>query len=223
MKRITVQFLSYKKDYPWFWRSRVRLVHNPVFPPDNRSRAVKREKLILSIGRLAAQKRFDLLIQACSIVFERIRGWKLEIIGNGPLHDDLQRLILDHGMKDRILLRDVEKDVQKDLLRASFYCQPSQWDGFPNAQAEAMAMGVVPIGFSSTAGVADMIRDGLDGYLCKGPVTAEALAGIIETAIQEKELWKQYSSSAKDIVVRYSVASWKNCWDQVLNEVGTTG
>ena len=158
MSRITVQFPGYVRDYPWVLRYKIGVVHNPVFPSEPIPLA-GREKLILSVGRHAAQKRFDLLVRACQMVFHKHPDWRLVIVGDGPLTSELQNLIVQLNLKGNVELVAPVDDLRPLFSRAIFYSQPSQWEGFPNAQAEAMAAGVIPIGFASTRGVADLIEN----------------------------------------------------------------
>jgi glycosyltransferase involved in cell wall biosynthesis len=212
---ITVQFPSYVQDYPRFLRRKIAVVHNPVFPPKKTISGVEREPLILSIGRYSSQKRFDLLIDACAKVFAEHGAWRLAIIGDGHLRPELEAKIEKLGLTEKVSLVGPRSDLSQWFARATLYCQPSRWEGFPNAQAEAMAAGVIPIGFAVTRGVADLIDDGINGYLCKGEETAEALARTISTAIVAKG-GNRISASAASITETYSVESWRRAWQGVL-------
>lgn len=213
---ITVQFPSYVQDYPRFLRRRIAVVHNPVFPPKT-VHGVAREPLILSVGRHSTQKRFDLLIEACAKVFAEHDAWRLAIIGHGHLKPDLQSLIAKLGLERKVSLIEPQSDLSQWYARASLYCQPSQWEGFPNAQAEAMAAGVIPIGFAATRGVSDLITDGINGYMCKEDETAGALARTISTAIVGAGRTNHISASAASITETYSAESWQRAWRDVLS------
>lgn len=215
INRITVQFPNYVQDYPRWLRPKIRVVHNPVFPTDAPS-SEERDKLILSVGRHSAQKRFDLLIRACQIVFRKHPDWRLIIVGDGPLNPSLQRLIEQLGMGDFVELAEPMGDLHSIFARARFYCQPSQWEGFPNAQAEAMAAGVIPIGFTHASGVADLIEDRVNGYLSPGTVSAEGFAETINMAIEAKHDQEALSEKARLVTKDYSVESWVQSWKEIL-------
>ncbi len=215
INRITVQFPNYVQDYPWLLRSKIKVVHNPVFPADSPS-SDEREKLILSVGRHSAQKRFDLLIRACRIVFRKHPDWRLAIVGDGPLTPSLQHLIAQLSLGEHVELISPVADLHPLFSRSRFYCQPSQWEGFPNAQAEAMAAGVIPIGFACSSGVANLIVDGVNGYLCLDAVSAENLAKTIVIAIEAKHDRKRLSEKARLVSEVYSVESWVQSWKETL-------
>lgn len=212
---ITVQFPNYVRQYPRPLRARIKLVSNPVFPAAD-TRSAGRKKIILSVGRHSAQKRFDLLIEACRIVFRSHPDWRLVIIGNGSLSSSLRDLIDRYRLQDSIDLIDAVGDLSAQYNQAVFFCQPSQWEGFPNAQAEAMAAGVIPIGFRCTAGVADLIEDGVNGYLSPDKPSPEALAKTLVAAIEAEQDRERLSENAREVAECYSVARWRRSWDSVL-------
>lgn len=212
--RITVQFPGYREDYPRLLRRKICHVHNPVFPAAPNEEP--REPLILSVGRHCAQKRFDLLIRACAIAFRDHPQWQLAIVGDGSLTPRLRDEIDAAGLADRIHLVPPDNDLHHWHERATLYCQPSQWEGFPNAQAEAMAAGVVPVGFAATRGVANLIEHGINGYLCEGHPTEEALAAALAAAMADTSNHDRLSQASKNISTRYSPASWEDCWSKAL-------
>jgi glycosyltransferase involved in cell wall biosynthesis len=218
-KKITVQFPGYKNDYPCLLRSKINTVHNPVMPAAGEGEGEgegRREKIILSVGRHSAQKRFDLLIRACHRVFRQYPDWRLIIVGDGQLTPQLTGLVEELGMGEQVELMPPVKDLNPLYRRARFYCQPSQWEGFPNAQAEAMAAGAIPVGFASTKGVADLIEHGVNGVLCPGDISPDNLAGAIIKAMGEPDAWPRMSLAAREVSRTYSMESWRKCWDKVL-------
>jgi len=212
--RITVQFSSYRADYPRLLQSKIYTVHNPVFPLSLKNSV--REHIILSVGRHCAQKRFDLLIKACGRSFEKNPSWRLVIIGDGPLTSSLQTEIESAALTDRVMLVPPTNDLQQWFSRATLYCQPSQWEGFPNAQAEAMAAGVIPLGFTGTSGVADLITDGVNGYLCERESSAGNLSRCLAKAMTDTARHARLSQAAREICRLYSSTSWEKCWAHVL-------
>lgn len=212
---ITVQFPSYVRQYPSLLRKRVHVIHNPVRPvPVEPGR---RRPNVLSIGRHVAQKRFDLLVRAFHLATERYPEWTMTIIGDGPLKDSLQRTIDELGLHHRINLLPATPDLQSYFAEATLYCQPSQWEGFPNAQAEAMAAGVIPVGLAATSGVSDLIEDGVSGIVVQGPASADTLAAGLKAIIGQPDLWPAMSRQAAQVSNIYSTTSWGGKWSQLLD------
>lgn len=213
--RITVQFARYADDYPAWLRRKISVVHNPVWPAA--SGVAKRDPVILSVGRHSTQKRFDLLIQAFAKIAADRPDWRLKIVGDGPLLAANAAAAQASGLADRIALMPATPDVQDVMAASEIYCQPSQWEGFPNALAEAMANGAVPVGFRETAGVSDLIRDGVDGRLVDGQAGAAALARGLAEVMDAPDLRRRLSKAARDLPERYSTASWRQAWRDVLS------
>jgi len=212
VKAITVQFPSYRKDYPARLQSKIHIVPNPIFPASDEH--VPREPIILSLGRLSTQKRFDWLIAAAELAFDHHPEWRLIIAGSGEHEQNLRSQAASSRHAARIELRAATRDVQSLLRRASVYAQPSQWEGFPNALAEAMAAGVVPVGFRDTAGVSDLIQDGENGFLAQGAPSIESLAETLRTAMEADR--SEMSKRAAGVAAQYSPDVWFTAWRRVL-------
>ena len=215
VERITVQFPRYAEDYPAWLRRKISVVHNPVWPAA--PRRAEREPVILSVGRHSTQKRFDLLIQAFARIAQERPEWRLKIIGDGPLLGANAAAAQAAGLADRITFSPATPDVQAVMAASEVYCQPSQWEGFPNALAEAMANGAAAVGFRETAGVSDLIRDGVDGRLVDGPPDSAALARGLAEVMDDPDLRRRLSEKARELPVRHSVASWRRAWQDVLS------
>jgi glycosyltransferase involved in cell wall biosynthesis len=83
------------------------------------------------------------------------------------------------GLQDRIRWEHTTSDVLDFYAAADLYVSPSREDSFGLPVAEAMACGL-PVISSMFAGVADIIHDGIDGFLLREPHDAQALSHFIE-------------------------------------------
>jgi glycosyltransferase involved in cell wall biosynthesis len=75
-------------------RARVAVMPNPVVintseEPANIAHDFASRHLIVAMGRLSQEKRFDLLIRAYSLVAEKFHDWDLMILGDGPKRTEL--------------------------------------------------------------------------------------------------------------------------------------
>ena len=132
-------------------RSLIRVIHNPTF--DNSILTLMREPvehawlgdggppIVLSVGRLTAQKRFDMLIRAIAIA-RRTQPVRAIILGEGEERPRLQALIRELGLDDDVLLVGFQKNPYGFMGRARLYVMASAFEGFPNALVEAMACGL---------------------------------------------------------------------------------
>ena len=93
----------------------------------------ERTNKIIAVGRLAHQKHFSELIHIFSAIHDKAPDWGLEIIGNGPDKDRLQKLIDGLGLKSKVTLSPVTSTIQEKYLTAGIYASdgafrsPSLW------------------------------------------------------------------------------------------------
>ncbi|PTQ10858.1 glycosyl transferase [Sphingomonas oleivorans] len=134
--------------------------------------------VILSIGRLHAQKDFPTLIRAAAAV-NRQRPIRLVILGGGSasLAAGLREIAAEEGLAESLLLAGETNNVFAWLARASAFALSSRWEGSSMALLEAMALNL-PLVVSRSAGdAATVLRNGRDGMLAPaGDVDAFAAA-----------------------------------------------
>ena len=101
-----------------------------------------REKRVVAVGRLNRQKNFPMLIEAFSRFLKEHPDYILEIYGDGVLRESLQALVSEKGLADKVLFRGFCTDVHEKIRSAEMFVMTSDFEGMPNALAEAMAMGI---------------------------------------------------------------------------------
>jgi glycosyltransferase involved in cell wall biosynthesis len=109
--------------------------------------------LVLSAGRLAAQKGFETLIEAAGCWRDRSPAPLVAIAGTGPLADDLAARARNAQADVRLLgWRD---DLPALLAAADVIVLPSRWEGQPLILQEALRAGR-PIVAADAGGVRDL-------------------------------------------------------------------
>lgn len=212
--KIAVQFDAYKNDYPFWIRHKIITIHNPVFAPKFHTDLSKRT--ILAVGRLTTQKRFDLIIEAFADTAKTHPDWRLNIVGDGPLYDDLMALIKALGVADIVSISAPTKSITNIYEDCSIFAIASQWEGFPNALAEALSCGLLGVGFSRTAGASYLIQDGFNGALAYGETTSQHFSTALTNLIKKEVQWQTMSNNAMQISKTYSVEGWKAAWLNAL-------
>jgi glycosyltransferase involved in cell wall biosynthesis len=135
---------------------------------------------ILSIGRIAAHKNLEMLVEA----FETLRGngyaGRLVLAGDGPERASLAARVAASPARDAIDLPGLVDDEEKLRLLASaeLFAMPSRREGFPRVVAEAMASGL-PVVTSDYPenGTRDVVARYGNG-LVVAPGAAELAAGL---------------------------------------------
>lgn len=117
----------------------------------------------VSVGRLHWCKGYNDLIRAFAYL---PKHYTLDLIGEGPERTFLQYLIHNLNLEDRVRLHGkMAYDEFQDLLySATAYVQSSIAEGFSNALAEAMALGM-PVFATPAGGTTEVISNGLNGLI----------------------------------------------------------
>ncbi|MGH8164394.1 MAG: glycosyltransferase family 4 protein, partial [Rhodanobacteraceae bacterium] len=128
--------------------------------------------LILSIGRLIEKKGFEDLIEACRLLAAQGVDFRCEIIGEGPLQSLLEERISAASLTKTVSLAGPlpQSEVRRRLARGTVFALPcvaevgGGMDNLPTVIMEAMAA-ALPVVSTRIAGVPEMVRDGVTGFL----------------------------------------------------------
>ena len=150
--------------------------------------------LILAVGRLIAKKGFADLIYACGLIAERGKPFRCQIIGEGPLENELRGQIERLNLQNRVALSAAEPqgEVRQRLAAANVFVLPSVidpeggMDNLPTVIMEAMAAGL-PVVSTNIGGIPEMVIENETGFLVQ-PGDAVALANAIEKVIDDRSL-----------------------------------
>jgi glycosyltransferase involved in cell wall biosynthesis len=177
----------------------------PVAEAKERLGVDPRRLLIGSVGRLSAEKGFDVLIRAVDQLLQTGLDVELVIGGEGDQEPELRALIAGLGRADRIRLVGYCADA-RDLYQAmDVFALSSYREGLPNVLLEAMAMGT-PVVATRVAGVPRLIRTGENGLLVEPGRTGE-LARALARLLGDPGLRARLSQTGRETVAAgYSFA-----------------
>jgi glycosyltransferase involved in cell wall biosynthesis len=152
--------------------SRVYRIYNGIDAAKFQPAQFERPPLILSIGRLISKKGFDVLIDACALLRQRGHGFRCEIIGEGPLFEELQSHIQRQDLREQVHLAGpkTQAEIAARLSKATVLALPCRidpdgaMDNLPTVVMEAMAS-VLPVVSTDIGGISEMVRDGETGLL----------------------------------------------------------
>lgn len=138
-------------------------------------------RIVLGVGRLVYYKGFENLIAAMKFVESR-----LIIVGNGPLHDELQQQAKKCGIAERVTFLTDVKDVCPYYHAADVFALPSvaRSEAFGIVQLEAMACGKPVVNTNLDTGVPSVSVDGVSGITVP-PADPEKLGRAINSLIND--------------------------------------
>jgi glycosyltransferase involved in cell wall biosynthesis len=175
--------------------------------------------LVLAVGRLSSEKGFDRLIVAFAHAFADLPGWRLEIWGDGPHKAALQRVIDRQGLGERVKLKGKTDHPWEVMSGAQIFALTSEFEGFPNAMLEAMALGVATVAFDCNSGPRDLTDGGRVGVLVPPAdvaALARALRALADDAVQRVEMGH---AGAGFVRSAFSEAAVLARWDTLFSSI----
>jgi 2-deoxystreptamine N-acetyl-D-glucosaminyltransferase/2-deoxystreptamine glucosyltransferase len=176
--------------------------HDDAFPGVGRPR-------IGYVGRLAEQKRADLLVEA----FGRMqRPAHLVIVGDGPEAGRIRALAAASPAADRITLTGFVEHSAVPAVLASLdvLVLPSAYEEMGSVLVEAMASGL-PVVASAVGGIPEVVRDGGTGLLVP-PGDVEALTAALDRLAADPDLRARLAEGARARARGYA-------WPRLAEEV----
>lgn len=155
---------------------------------------------ILAVGTLKAQKDHATLIRAFSLLPQKFNA-KLTILGEGSLRGELECLVRELGLEQRVALPGFVLDPYPWYQTADLFVLSSRWEGFGNVIVEALECGVPVVSTDCPSGPAEILDEGRFGRLVpvQNPV---ALANAIEQSLSESADRSALNRRAQDFSVQ---------------------
>lgn len=206
-------------------QNKTRVISNALSEPAivaNPAVSVSKTFRIVSVGRLENQKNYPLLIEAAAYALAQHKHWTLHIYGDGSLKESLDEQIRSVGMSDKIFLEGLSTDIESELTKSHLFVMPSLYEGFPNALAEATAVGLPCIAYNDVSGVSDLLEDEVNGRILSAEQrNAQDLASAMLGLMADHERRGEMGANGMHNVSRYSRQSILQQWQIVLNDVLT--
>lgn len=198
-------------------QKKITSIPNPLII--NSSTTKEKENIILYVGRLCKQaKRPDRLICIWEKIFQNNPTWKLIVIGDG----DLKQQLIDYCEKKNI--QNIEFKGQTNpnpyYEKASILCLTSTYEGFGLVLIEALSNKVIPIAFNSYEAINDLISNGHNGYLIK-PFDLNEYANCLNLLMESNELQKQIRNYITETFDnrKYNICTITNQWYILFNNI----
>lgn len=166
-------------------------VYSPIALPPLGLTSTLREELGLSddavivccVAIMRATKGHRNLIEAMRGLMASRPNLHLVLVGSGsPLFEQLQALVAELGLTDRIHLLGYRRDVPQILAGSDIFALATEMEASGTVFVEAAACGLPVVG-TRVGGVSEMLRDGETGRLVPSgdvPALSEALRGLID-------------------------------------------
>jgi UDP-glucose:(heptosyl)LPS alpha-1,3-glucosyltransferase len=167
------------------------------------------EFAILLIGNDWKKKGLRCLIEAVGSL--GIPDLRILVVG----HDEsfsYDEILRRNGLENRMTILPIVPQVESYYAAADMYAGPSLEDSFAIPPLEAMACGL-PVIVSRQAGVSELVRHGVDGFVLEDPTDSRQLAELIQRIYASADLRREVGVRAEATARRYT-------WQRNAEEMG---
>lgn len=166
-------------------RGKIHVVANPYVDDTLLDRAPRRaaktgEPMLLSVGRLTAQK--DPLMTIEAVAGLRDRPWRLVMLGEGLLADECRRRAAALGISDRVEFPGYVPDTSPWFETARLFLLSSRYEELPAVLFEALAARCPIVSTAASGSVVQALDSGRLGRLVE-PGDVEAFRAAIRAAL----------------------------------------
>lgn len=210
-----------------FTANNIRVVYNGLDESEFTARTDRRsdwgfkpaDYLIGILGRVSEEKGHFLAAAAVKIIVEQYPQVRFLIAGEGKMKQSLTAYLSSAGLE--AYARFIDCPASEFLDTIDLLLVPSRKEGFGYSIVEAFTKGVPVIGYN-TGGIAEIIRDKINGWLFYA-YTPPALADKIAEVILNPNTAKQLASEARQDARQFSAARMAAETEAVYREVLNDG
>ena len=171
---------------------RVQVIHNPILSASFESKKMQAAEhrwlgqnvpLILSAGRLTAQKDFATLLRAFAIL-RNSQPAHLILLGEGEERNSLLKLAAELKIDAHVDLPGFVPNPFGFMRQAQLFTLSSRWEGFGNVLVEALACGLPVVATDCPSGPAEILEHGKYGALTPVGDAPALAAAMLQTLKQ---------------------------------------
>ena len=152
-----------------------------------------KEPVIIAIGRLTAQKGFDILLRVHKRLVDDGLHYQLKILGEGPDRGQLEAFIEENALRDSVTLCGFQNNPYPLLKSAAFYVCSSRYEGFSTTVIESLILGI-PVVTTDCTGMREILGDSQYGLIANGE---DGLYEAMQRMLTEPGLLAHYAEKAK--------------------------
>ena len=208
--------LGDKDAIDWSKFLRTQVIINVVHLNDTARVSSQESKHIIFVGRYTNQKGIPDLFKVWEKVFAKYPDWHLDLYGDGGMRDIPYT---EECCKNRnIHVHSSDTDIFSRYIESSIFVLTSLYEPFGLVIVEAMSCGLPVVAFDCPSGPANIINDGVDGFLIKNrdlDEFEEKICMLIESPQLRLEIGKSAVLSSQ----RYSAEQVMPQWISLFNEL----
>lgn len=215
------------KEFFSFAYNRTKRIYNPFLIDEIRERANNFENLseeekkmlsedyIVGVSRLTSGKGRSDLIRAFSKLQSKGIEEKLYILGDGPERENLEKLIRDLSLEEKVFMVGQKQNPYPWMKNAKLLAHSSYGEGFANILVEAMICETPCVAYDCKVGPKDVLGEGKFGSL----VEVGNIDGFAEELLTLLKSEKELDKYRKKLRERVEVFSAEKSTDDLLKMI----
>jgi len=177
------------------------------------------DKIIIYVGRIEPPKRIDIIIEALRLIVQKDNNYKMVLVGDGVLMDDMKSLSSNLNLNDNIYFMGVRKRNELPLLfnSADVSVLISDNEGSPLSVKESLACGI-PVVANAVGDISELIKDSHNGFIINKNDIHD-IANKLQLSIQNTKVFKQNCiDSIKSYTISHVSDDVIKLYNKILNE-----
>lgn len=200
-------------------RNRMTWLPNPLrkAPIERSPGNLPSAPFFLAVGRLTAQKAYDVLLAAFAAISVELPGWQLVILGDGPLRTELMAKARNLNIASLVQFDGYVDDPFPWYRGAKVFIQSALHEGMPNAVLEAMSEGLPVVVSDAQTGLREIVRDGVTGLVVPAR-NAVPLAQAMLALARDTDLRRRLGDQARAAVAPFHTDAALAAWQKALGQ-----
>ena len=176
-------------------------------------------KRCLFAGRFDYQKNFGAMIRIWELVQAQYPNWILDVYGNGKYKSYYEKIVSEKRLN--IHIHPAVPNIFDKYLESSMLLMTSHYEQFGLVLVEAMSCGLPVVAFNCPYGPADIIHNGIDGYLVENE-NIEAYSNRVCQLIENEQMRQEMGQAAILSSKRYKADTIMPRWHQLFLDLAKT-
>ena len=202
------------------FKNKIEIINNGVFIPEENTNIFTNDQINITIvSRLVSHKNIKKIIRAISDLNDPLIY--LNIIGDGPELNQLQKISLESNNKDNIIFHGKlnRDDINHIFLKSDIYIQASNYEGLPHSLLEAMSYGI-PVLCTPVGECKEILGNEDRGYILDLPVSKNNITSKISEIIGEKNNANKKGERGKDFInEKYNLTNSFNLYKNLFTRL----
>ncbi len=171
--------------------------------------------VIAAIGRLSTEKRFDLYLQACAALAEKLPKCRFLLVGGGKQEANLKALAESLSISERVIFTGLTRDMESVYAATDLVMLTSDTEGTPHVLLEAMGSGI-PVVATVVGGIPEFITSGDHGLLVP-PGNKDALVECVLQIHGDPALARKLIEGGRVVANQFTSEKMAEGVEQVYN------